>query len=72
MLEMFIPCFTIDDDIIKEDQNEVPQVEPKYFIHQCLEYGRSISEAKGHDQKLIVAIMCAPCVWKSILEISSS
>ena len=46
MLEMLNPCFTIDEDIIKEDQNEVSQVGPKYFIHQFLECGRRIHEAK--------------------------
>ena len=29
MLEMLSPGFTIDEDIIKEDQNEVSQVGPK-------------------------------------------
>ena len=57
MLEMLNPCFTIDEDIIKEDQNEVPQVGMEYFIHQCLECGRRISESKGNYQTLIVAIM---------------
>ena len=55
---MLNPCFTIDEDIIKEGQNEFPNVGLEYFIHQCLECRRSIREAKGHDQKLIVAIMC--------------
>ena len=59
MMEMLSPCFIIDEDIIKEDQNEVSQVGPEYFIHQCLECRRSIREAKGHDQKLIVEPMCA-------------
>ena len=34
MLEMLSLGFTIDEDIIKEDQNEVSQVGLKYFIHQ--------------------------------------
>ena len=52
MLEMLNLCFTID-------QNEFPQVGPKYFIHQFLECGRRISDSKGHEQNPIVAIMCA-------------
>ena len=67
ILEMLIPCFTIDEDIIKEDQNEVSQVGPKYFIHQFLEHGRSICEAKWHDQKFIVAIMCAKRCFRDII-----
>ena len=68
MLEMLTPCFTLDEDIIKEDHNEVSQVGMKYLIHQCLECGRSIHESKGHEQKLIVAIMCV----EFVLVISSS
>ena len=67
MLEMLSPGFTIDEDIIKEDQNEVSQVGPKYFIHQCLECGRRIHEAKWHSQKVIVAIMCAEICIRDII-----
>ena len=67
MLEMLCPCFTINEDIIKEDHNEVSQVGSESFIHQCLECGRSICEAKGHDQKLIVAIMCAEIHFRDII-----
>ena len=59
MLDMLNLCSTTDEDIIKEDQNEVSQVGPEYFIHQCLECGRTILEAKWHEKKFIVAIMCA-------------
>ena len=67
MLEMLIPSVTIDEDIIKEDQNEVSQVGPKYFIHQCLEHGRGICEAKWNDQKVIVAIMCEKISFRDII-----
>ena len=67
MLEIPSPCFTIDEDVIKDDQNEVPQEGPEYFIHQCLECGRSIPEAKWHDQKLIVAIICAESCFRDII-----
>ena len=67
MLEMLNPCFTIDTDIIKEYQNEVSQVGPEYFIHQFLECGRIIHEAKGHDQKFIVAIMCAESCFRDVI-----
>ena len=67
MLEMLSPSFTIDEDIIKEDQNEVLQVGLKYFIHQCLERGRGICEAKWHDQKFIIAIMCVESCFRDII-----
>ena len=66
MLEMLGPSFTIDEDIIKEEHNKVLQVGLKYFIYQCLEHGRGICEAKWHDQKFIMAIMCVEsCLWIS-------
>ena len=64
---MLRPCFTIYEDIIKEYQNEVSQVGTEYFIHQNLERGRSICEAKWHDQKFIVAIMCAESCFRDII-----
>ena len=67
MLEMLSLGFTIDEDIIKEDQNEVSQVGPKYFIHQFLEHGRGICEAKWHAKKFIMAIMCAESCFRDII-----
>ena len=67
MLEMLNPCFTINEDIIKEVQNEVSQVGPEYFIHQCMECGRRIHEAKWHDQKFIMTIMCAESCFRDII-----
>ena len=67
MPKKLIPCFTIDEDIIKQDQNEVPQVGMEYFIHQFLECGRKILESKWHGQKLIVAIMCVESCFRDII-----
>ena len=64
---MLRPCFTIDEDIIKEDQNEILEVGPKYFIHQCLEHGRIICEARWHEHKFIVALMCAESYFRDII-----
>ena len=64
---MLSPGFTIDENIIKEDQNEVLQVGSKYFIHQFLEHGRGICEAKWHEHKFIVAIMCAERCFRDII-----
>ena len=66
-MDMLNPCFTIDEDIIKEDHNEVPQVGMEYFIHRCLECVRIIIEAKEHEKKLIVAIMCVEIHFRDII-----
>ena len=67
MLKMFSPCFTIDEDIIKEEQNEFLQVALEYFIQQYLECGRRIHEAKWHDQKIIVVIMYVKSYFRDII-----
>ena len=64
---MLSPSFTIDEDIIKEDQNKVSQVGLKYFIHQFLECGRGICETKWHEKKFIMAIMCAESYFRDII-----
>ena len=70
ILEMLNLGFTIYEDIIKEDHNEVSQVGLKYFIHQCLERGRGICEAKWHDQKFIMAIMCVERCFRDIIRVN--
>ena len=72
MLEMLIQCFTIDEYIIKEDQQEVPQAGSEYCIHQCLECGRINSDAKGHNQKLTVAIMCVEIHFEDIILVNAN
>ena len=38
------------------------------MIHEALESGGSITQAKGHDQKLIVALMSSKCnLWNVCL-----
>ena len=67
MLDMLIPCFTIDEDIVKEYHNEVVQVGPEYSIHQCLECGSSIHESKWNDQKIILPFMRLEYCFRDII-----
>jgi hypothetical protein len=38
----------------------------KYMIHEALESEGSITQAKGHDQKLIVALMSLKCSLRNV------
>ena len=49
--------FTIDEDIIKENKNKMTKKRMKDMIHEGLESGGKITQAKGHDQELIVVHM---------------
>ena len=51
MSKMVYPCFSIDEDIIKENYDKMVEKRTKYMIHEALEGGGGITQAKGHDQK---------------------
>ena len=36
------------------------------MVHEALEGGRGITQAKGHDQKLIVALMSSKCSLRNV------
>jgi hypothetical protein len=57
MSKMVCPGFSIDEDIIKENYDKMAEKRTKDMIHEDLEGGGGITQAKGHDQKLIVALM---------------
>jgi hypothetical protein len=37
------------------------------MIHEALESGGSITQAKGHDEKLIVALKISKCSFRNVL-----
>jgi hypothetical protein len=57
MSKMGFPCFTIDEDIIKENYEKMMEKRMEDMIHEALESGGRITQSKGHEQKLIVALM---------------
>ena len=57
MRKMVFPGFSIDEDIIKENKHKMTKKRTEDMIHEALEGGGGIIQAKGHDQKLIVALM---------------
>jgi hypothetical protein len=63
---MFCHGVAIDEDVIEEHKDKLSQMAPKY-LHQTLEYGKSISQAKRHDQEFIVPIMSLECCLVNIL-----
>jgi hypothetical protein len=57
MSKMVCLGFSIDEDIIKENSDKMVEKGMEDMIHEALEGGGGITQAKGHDQKLIVALM---------------
>jgi hypothetical protein len=49
--------FSIDEDIIKENQDKMMENRAEDMVHEALEGGGGVTQTKGHDQKIIVALM---------------
>ncbi|XP_070304212.1 uncharacterized protein [Salvelinus sp. IW2-2015] len=52
---MFLGGAAEDEDVINVDEDEPVQHVAENVIHQSLEHGRGVGEAKGHDQIFVVA-----------------
>jgi hypothetical protein len=52
MEEMGCPSFTIDENIIKENEDKMMEKRTKDTIHKTLESGWSITQDKGNYQEL--------------------
>jgi hypothetical protein len=50
MGNMGLPSFTIDENIIKENYDKMKKRRMEDMIHEALEGGGGITEAKGHEQ----------------------
>ena len=57
MSKMICPGFSIDEDIIKENSDKMMEKGTEDMVHEALEGGGGITQAKGHDRKLIVSLM---------------
>ena len=58
MHEVLFPCFAVDQDIVKEDQDKLPKTGSKCGIHGVLEGTRCSSEAEGHNPKFKLTKVC--------------
>lgn len=58
---MFGPGAAVDEDVVKEDQDEEPKEWMKDRVHERLECRRRVGEAKRHYQELVHAFMCSEC-----------
>lgn len=69
---MFFPYFVVNQNIIKENQNEFPKERMKYLIHQTLEARGCICESKCHYQEHIVILMNAKHGFRYVLLLEST
>jgi hypothetical protein len=66
MGKMGLPSFTIDKNIIKENQYKMMEERMKDMIHETLKSGGRIIEAKWNNQELIVTLMSFECILENV------
>lgn len=58
---------SIDKDIIKEYNNELPEVWPEDEVHRRLEGRRRIAQPEWHYFKFVMAMVCPKCYLRNII-----
>jgi hypothetical protein len=58
---MLIPCLVVDQYVVEEYQDVLPQLSYKDMIHARLESGRCIGQPKQHDQEIKMTEMEYEC-----------
>ena len=61
MGKMKLTSFSIDENVIKENQYKMTEERMEDMIHETLKSGGSITRAKGHEQELIVTLVSLKC-----------
>jgi hypothetical protein len=57
MMFVLLTITAIDEDVIEEYEHKFSQVFGKYCVHEFLECGRSVTQAKRHDTIFIMPQM---------------
>jgi hypothetical protein len=53
------PRGVVDEDVIKEDEDEPTEERPQDVVHESLERCRGVAQPKRHDQELVEVVVCA-------------
>ena len=68
---MLIPCLAVDQYVVEEYQDVLPQLFSKDMIHVRLESGWCIGQSKRHDQELKVSEMAPEHYLLNVLLLDS-
>ena len=55
---MGIPCFTLNQNVVKENQHKMTKIWPQNLIHEALKIRMCITKSKGNYQELIMTFIC--------------
>jgi hypothetical protein len=67
MGKMGLPSFSIDENIIKENQDKMAEERIEDMIHETLKSGGRIIEVEWNNQELIVILMSYECSLGNVL-----
>jgi hypothetical protein len=59
VLQVFGPRRAVNQNVIQKHQNELAEIRSENIVHERLECGQGIGEAKGHHQELVVPLVSA-------------
>lgn len=66
MGSMLLFIRTINENVIKENQNEFPKEGSKNIIHEGLKSGWSVCKAKGHYLEFVMSVMGSESCLRNI------
>ena len=72
MMQVFLPSFTVNKNVIKENKYKIMKFLVEYVVHAWLECGRWIFQAKRHGNKLKVTIVSSESsLWYVLFSLSN-
>ena len=61
VFQVFSFRLTINQNVIKKNDDKALQIRSENLVHGCLKLWGSVQQAKRHDDKLIVAVISVKC-----------
>ena len=47
------PAPAVNQNVVKENENEPAEMGAQHFVHECLERSRGVAQTEGHHHELI-------------------
>jgi hypothetical protein len=63
MINVCLPGWTVDENVVEEDDDKLPQARSQSDVHGPLKGTRRAIEAKRHDSELILAEVSLKCCF---------
>jgi hypothetical protein len=64
---MILPCSIVNEDFVEENKDKASEERLENIIHESLESGGGVGEAKGHHKELIMSLVSPKGHFSNIL-----